>query len=255
MTRRHAFIAALALATALQGCHVVEPHEAEVEHAEGCAMVNRQAATNPAAPRFHHYRTAVDMGDPLPSSVSTRGGSASRTWVGRGLRTHRVETPFSPLSLLLFTQIAFLIIGGFMLLALVIGLLPKGQALHASQVQALDPAREARFVKRLALLTGPVLLIAALSGYFAGSVVSIDNATMMPVDVVVDGRTVNIPAQSFVDLRLWGSNIDIDVRAGGQLLESATMHLDDDVGEGVRRALLTNGRFVYSVCGLSLIHI
>ncbi len=191
------------------------------------------------------------MGDSLPSSVSTRGGGATRTWVGRAQRTTRVESGVTGLSFLLGPQIAGVIIGGFMLLILLILVFQKNGGAAPGAVPMRTPAEQRRYVLRFAGVTLAILLVTGLSGYFAGSVVSIDNTTNAPVEVIVDGHALVLPPRSFIDDRVWGSNVDIEIRANGQLVEGATLHLDDGPGDALLRSMFGNGRYVYAVCGLN----
>jgi hypothetical protein len=241
----------LLLATVLvSACSVVEPAEAEVEHPERCALVQPGMPPNPTTPRFHHYRTNIDMGDPLPSSVSSRGGSATRTWVGRAQRTARVESGVTGLSFLLVPQIAGMIIGGIMLLVFAILVLERNRQQPAGAPMR-TPAEHRRYIARFALVTFATLLVAGLSGYFAGSVVSIDNPTASPIEIVLDGHAVPLAPRSFIDQRVWGTNVDIEIRANGQLVEAATMHLDDGPADAIVRAMFGGDRYVYAVCGLN----
>lgn len=240
MAGRAALLVAALLAVALAGCSVVEPQDADVAPASRCAMLGPQAAAAYNQPRVVHYRTDVDMGDGLPRSVTTRGGGAVRTWVGRQNRTTRVPSDTSPLVAWLVAQVTLLIVGGFVLLVL-LGML-TGQRRTAQRPSG-------RRIAALALVGGGLVAGGTLAGYLAGSVVSIDNATGVPVTVEIGGETVQLPAWSFTDLRVWGSSVEIDTSANGQLVEHLTAHLDDGPVAALRRAMLTNGRFVYCVCG------
>ena len=227
----------VALASAGLGCSALEPREAVVAGGDRCASLNQRQAARAGAPRFYRYQSHVNLGDPLPRSISTRGGTgATQTWIGRANRTRRVEAAFSARILLVVLQYVLLAIGA--LVALLIAATwrePKARSLRL----------------RNAVIAGAALTLALVSSYFGGSVVSVDNSSGEALDVELNGTSYALPPQSFIDLRVDGFSWDVDARVGGQTVESIRLYPDDGVGDALIRILFGHGRFVYTVCGLN----
>lgn len=226
---------ALLAVTLALGCSALERREAEVKTGDRCAQLTPYAAPGADAPRFYRYRSHVNMGDPLPSSVSTRrGGGAVQDYIGRRHRTRRFDPGSSPRIAFVVAQFALLTVAGF------VGLV--------TLAMLADKEKQAQR-RRNALIALAAFALALASSYAGGSAVSVDNTSDSDLDVTLNGDAYHLPARSFMNVRASGFTIDVEARAAGQLVESLTLRPDEGVVDGALRLLWGHGRFIYAVCG------
>ena len=101
----------------------------------------------------------------------------------------------------------------------------KRQALLILLVLALDRKHPKR--KRTLILSAASAGLVLVFGFLAGSVVSLDNPTAWPVRVQVNGTTVDVPPQSFTDVRVSGPSVGITTETGdGSPLEVVELGLE-----------------------------
>lgn len=234
MRSRHTLPWALGAVALSLGCSALEPREAEVSAGDRCAQLTPYAPSGDAQ-RFYRYRSHVNMGDPLPRSVSTRrGGAAVQDYIGRRVRTRRHDTGFNPRIVFVVAQFVLLAVAGFV-------------GLVALAMLAEKDKQSAR--RRNALIALAAFALSLASSYVGGSTVSVDNTSDADLDVTLNGDTYHLPAQSFMNVRVGGFTIDAEARAGGQVIESLTLHPDEGPVDGALRLLWGHGRFIYDVCG------
>ncbi|MEI8254978.1 MAG: hypothetical protein WCJ30_04830 [Deltaproteobacteria bacterium] len=235
--RRRLVLAAVLLAAVSGiGCSTVEPLEADVQNAGACALLRPYQPPPPAAARFYRYWSNVDFGRPPPSSVSTRGGSATQTYLTRDIITRRVDGEFHSATLMMVLSVVLLIAAAFLAVLTIAAL---GGTLPRKRKLALAGA------------TLGLVVLAGITGYLGGSIWVIDNPGAVDLEVLFDGESIHVPPQSFVEMRLGGGSRDAEVRAGGQVVERVALDPDDGVGDVTRRALFGRGGFIYTVCGLN----
>ena len=205
---------------------------------EALATVGERPATVASAPgcrtpdsasRAWHYRAQLDLGESPPSSA--RAGSKSA--VRRTIRTTHIEPAFELRDGLVFVL-------GFFWCVLAILLL-------------VGVSRAANKKLKAALVLGGVSAVLGVGmlvvGYLAGSVISLDNPTDYPVQITIEGRSVEVPARSFTEIRVLGPSAEIRTESAGQLVEEVSFEVDDHPLQTLFRALLGDGRYVYTVCG------
>lgn len=220
------------LALGLSGCGrlellaMVEQRPTTVVSAPGCW-------TSPDVPRGWHYRSQLDLGERAPSSSQSSRMSA----VSRTVRTTAIDPGYSSQSALVLLHILV------MLLALVL--------VPVLALVVVEAFKKKEFTRAAVLggVTATVGVLAILLGYFSGSVLSLDNTTGAPVRITVDGTPIDVPAQSFTEVRVWGPSVDIQTETGGQLLEQVSIAIDGNPVGTLVRALFGDGRYIYSVCG------
>lgn len=218
----------LGLLACLSGCGRIEAlatvgtRPASVSSAPGCR-------TTPEVARGWHYRAQLDYGERPPSSSQSGTKSAIR----RTTRTAEVESSLELGDVLMVVLVLLLCALG--IVGLVVGT-------HAAKKNAKGALAASGVGAALGMLC-------LLFGYLSGSVVSIDNATPSPVEVTVDGTTVELPPSSFTSVRVTGSSVDIHTESNGQLMEEVELELDDHIGQTLFRTLFGDGRYIYTVCG------
>lgn len=194
-------------------------------HATGCP-------TAPTAPRGWHYRAQLDLGErPDSSSASSSVSALTRT-----VRTTSIDPGISTGSVLMAVQVIVLLIA--MILSLFV---------IAAMTQKQWPRAGA-----LAVALGVLGVVTLILGYASGSVLSIDNATDLPVRVTVDGATVDVPPRSMTELRVSGPEVAISTEVSGMpgvAVEQLSIALDGNPVGTLVRLVFGDGRYVYSVCG------
>jgi hypothetical protein len=206
----------------LEALAMVEERPMTLTAATGCR-------TSPAAARGWHYRAQLDLGERPDSSSASSSVSALR----RTVRTTSIDPGISTGSVLMAVQVVVILIA--MILAMFV---------IAAMTQKQWPR-----VAALAAALGVLGVITLVLGYASGSVLSIDNATDMPVRVTVNGTAVDVPPQSMTELRVSGPNVDITTDAGGMPVEQLSIALDGNPVGTLVRLVFGDGRYVYSVCG------
>lgn len=226
----------LLLVVGLCGCGrfeaiaMIEERPTDVEDAPGCR-------SDDDAARGWQYRSQLDMGE-VPPSHAKRG---KKSYIGRTAVTKEVESSFSLKSGLLIGEVVLLLVSVFLWMVAIGALWSKSTT-----------------KKRKLALFGSALLTggaAAVLGYAAGSVVSLDNPTKKDVSITIDGHTVELPAGRFTDVRVAATTVTIETAAGGKPVEELSMSLDDGIFETFFRSTLGDGRYIYSVCGTTKYHL
>ena len=210
----------------LEALRMIEERPMALTHATGCRT------TAPTAPRGWHYRAQLDLGERPDSSSASSSVSA----ITRTVRTTAIDPGISTRSVLMVLQILV------MLLAMVLTLL---------LIRTLAEKRWPRAAV-LAVVLGGLAVATLVLGYASGSVLSIDNATDMPVRVTVDGTVVDVPARSMTELRVSGPDVVVTTEVGGMPgvpLEQLSIALDGNPLGTLMRLTFGDGRYVYSVCG------
>ncbi len=206
----------------MEALATVGERPAPVASAPGCR-------TPDTAPRGWHYRAQLDLGEsPASSSRSTSVSAVRRT-----IRTSHVESDFSLGDGLVI--VLGLLIGVLLILSLVVVSQLRKKGLKGALIGA-----------GASTVLGVVTLVV---GYLAGSVISLDNPSPNPVEVTIDGRTVEVPANSFTEVRAAGPTAEIRTESAGQLVEEVSFEFDDHPVQTLFRALWGDGRYIYTVCG------
>lgn len=211
------------------GCSGLQPSRAEVSDDTGCTSVVPGVRDGV---RFQRWRADVPFAEPPPDTVKSKSSTSSRSYMSLTIPTRPMEAPFRLASVAMVFSIALLVIG---LLVFTGAFSGTGETAGSR-------------MKTAAAGLG-VMLGGAVLGWLGGSRYVFDNATNAEVDVVIGGDVVRLPSRTFVELRVGGSETEVEIRANGKTLERAKLTPDDDFGEVLRRAVLGNGRFLYNVCG------
>lgn len=188
--------------------------------------------------RFHWYRARVGVGEPLPSSVTTRGDSATVTYVGREHTNDEIEEGFGMRSVFVGLQIVFAVV--VFILLLMLPAIVTGVRSGDFEKKKLWRFVEATFVA--------IALVVATS-YLGGSVIALDNASAEDVVVEINGTEYELPSDRHVSVRVSGFTFDVQAKSAGETIETLRLHPDAGTGDTLRRMLWGNGRFYYAVCG------
>jgi len=225
VARALALFGLLATATGcgrLEALSMVEERPVTLTAATGCR-------TAPTAARGWHYRAQLDLGErPDSSSASSSVSALTRT-----VRTQSIDPGTSTGSVLMVVQVVVILI------AMILAMFAIGAA-----TQKQWPRTAA-----LSVALGVLGVVTLVLGYASGSVLSIDNATDMPVRVTVNGTRVEVPAGSMTELRVAGPNVEITTDAGGMPVEQLVLAFDGNPVGTLMRLVFGDGRYVYSVCG------
>lgn len=204
---------------------MIEERPMALTHATGCPT------TSPTAPRGWHYRAQLDLGErPDSSSASSTVSAITRT-----VRTTPIDPGISTASILMVLQVLLMLLGTIPAFMFISALTSKQRS-------------------RAAVLAGVLGALAAVTvvlGYLSGSVLSIDNATDMPVRVTVDQQVVEVPARSMTEVRVSGPHVTVSTEASGMPVpvEQLSIALDGNPLGTLMRLTFGDGRYVYSVCG------
>jgi hypothetical protein len=221
-----AFVAATASGCGrLEALAMIEERPVTLTSAPGCR-------TAPTAPRGWHYRAQLDLGErPDSSSASSSVSALTRT-----VRTTSIDPGISTGSVLMVVQVLVVV------LAMLLGLFV---------IAAVSQKKWGR-ASVLAAVLGVLGIATIVLGYASGSVLTIDNATDVPVRVTVDGTTVEVPAGSMTELRVSGPNVAISTEASampGTPMEQLSLALDGNPVGTLMRLTFGDGRYIYAVCG------
>jgi hypothetical protein len=149
---------------------MIEPRPATLTHASGCH-------TAPSEPRGWHYRGHLDGSDrPILRTIPTSP-------IDRG-----TQLPLPPGATLEWAVIVANLVA-FFLAMFFIGATSKKPWLRCAA---------------LAVALGGLGMFLGVLGESARSVLSVDNATTMPVRVTADGMSVEVPPMSMTELRVVG---------------------------------------------------
>ncbi|MCH9684999.1 MAG: hypothetical protein K0V04_26415 [Deltaproteobacteria bacterium] len=208
-----------------------EQHCDQLESVSGAASDPQQ--------RFHWYRTQLVAGEALPTSVTTRGGGgASLTYVGRSNTNEEIEQGFDMGSF--FAGLQMTLIGLVCLMLVVVLAIAVGVRSGQYEKVSLRP-----YVRATLLM----IVVAILSGYPGGSLVTIDNSSTSDVVVELNGTRVELPANHHANVRASGMSFDVETKSGDQAVETLVLHPDAGITDTLRRMLWFRDRYYYSVCG------
>ena len=94
------------------------------------------------------------------------------------------------------------------------------------------------------------LCATGILGFLSGSRLVIDNATDNTVAVRVDGRVVAILLpRTYIEQRVGGNELNVEVLAVKGLIESGILRLDADIGHTIWRAFFGSATFIYNIEG------
>jgi hypothetical protein len=201
----------------VEAAAMIEPRPATLTHASGCH-------TAPSEPRGWHYRGHLERSDrPILRTIPTSP-------IDRG-----TQLPLPPGATLEWAVIVANLVA-FFLAMFFIGATSKKQRLRCAA---------------LAVVLGVLGMFLGMLGNSALLVLSVENATTMPVRVTANGMSVEVPPMSMTELRV-GPSVDItteNAAVPAVQVEQLTLALEDSSFGALVRWILGDRGYVYSVCG------
>jgi len=190
--------------------------------------------------RLCRYSANYGFDDSAPSSVSVSGGaeSDSRTELSRAIFTHSAQS-----SLFSWRGVAAVVYVVFLILSCIV--------IPVAILEIMKSHSKGMFSRDLtiwAFLIVPIVSLTILFGYISGRKIIIDNATEKSLLVRIDGKEVAfLPPLTFVQERVVGSSLDVEVFENGHLLESGKLRLDADINRAAEPAMLGRGKYIYNI--------